>query len=703
MKLNNIPKILLGGTIVVLAGCSENAWNDKMLDGFEEPVIEDVETVTYTMTASDISKLASLKKNIELAQAAGQLQELAAVAAQGYFTETITPQVYAPAWLDSLAGVKGSPVYYLDNGSTLQLSFPTSQDLPAELTQITAGKSMTVSEEQYQTVWGSETDYTEAFAPAHTAASEIPGLLATAYPDADADTYAVVTYNVAAQNPNFGSSDTPTPEVPFEQSSVIGTAKVGDDLDIAGIVTAICTRGYIVTDKSGSMLVYVASGFVMDDYTIGTQIKVSGAVSAYNGGLQLTIDTEEKAKTEAVVYPAATLIDKNNIAELAEEINGGKNSGITARYVTVKGTNKKSGTYNNIYVEGIDNFDVSLYYAPTSVTSLLTDGLEVNLSGYLSSRSGSNHLNIIVTEFNGAKVPETATAKTAAVVSRGGVEMTTTTESAVYQFNGSKWAAVKNITVLTHDDYVAMNQSRDNINATAAATYLPLYFQKTYPYAQDGDTRYVVYNFYNGSTTVNNYVSRGEFVENAWTVNTINTEMSQFVLTKDTNGYPKWIYDPSIYIDLPSGRNSSSAPFYQACVDWVYNNVDVPEFGSTSITSGVGYVTSFGNNEYYAGTSAYQGNVDLRPTAAKGQTPSIYSKMSDDEIVSTMKKHFEENVMPAVLHEMYPDAQPGNGVNQYYVISFVMYNGSSHDEVIRYLVTAPGTFEFVDCTWNDAE
>lgn len=700
MKLNNIPKILLGGAIAVMAGCSENAWNDKMLDGFEEPVLSEVETVTYTITAADIKKLASLKKNIEIAQSAGQLQELAAVATQGYFTETITPEIYAPAWLDSLAGVKGSPVYYLDKGSTIQLTFPTSQDLPAELTQITAGQSMTVSEEQYQTVWGSETDYTEAFAPAHTAAAELPGLLATAYPDAAKGDYAVVTYNVAAQNPNFGSSDTPTPDAPFEQTSVIGSAKVGDNLDIAGIVTAICTRGYIVTDKSGSMLIYFESGFVMNDWSIGTQIKVSGTVGVFNGGLQIKNPTEEeKIKTEAVVYPTPITIDKANIADLAGEFTGGSN---LARYVTVKGKNKKNGNYNNIYVDGIDNFDISLYQAPSNVTSQLTDGLEVNISGYLTSRSGSNHLNILITEFNGAKVPAVAAAKTNAVVSRGGVEMTTTTESAVYQYNGSKWAAVKNITVLTHDDYVAMNQKYDNLNAVGAATYLPLYFSTTYPYAQDGDVRYVVYNYYDGSNTIRNYVSRGEFVENAWNVNTINTEMNQFVLSQASNGYPMWIYDPSIYINLP--RSSEATDFYQACVDWVYNNVDVPEFGSTDIKSGIGYVTKYGNNEFYAGTSAFQNDVDLRPNAAKAQTPSIYSKMSDEEIVSTIKKNLETKVLPGVLHELYPDAQPGkNGVNQYYVISFVMYDGQNHDEVIRFLVTAPGTFEFVDCTWNEAE
>ncbi len=175
----------------------------------------------------------------------------------------------------------------------------------------------------------------------------------------------------------------------------------------------------------------------------------------------------------------------------------------------------------------------------------------------------------------------------------------------------------------------------------------------------------------------------------------------QFVRASKGNGWSNWVYDPSIYINLPGGKNSTSAPFWQACVDWVYEHVDVPEFGSTDIKSGKGYVTSYGNNDYYTGASAYQGNVDLRPGSARAQVPSVYGEMSDEQVVATLKHNFEEIVLPAVLAEMYPDAQPGKGVDQYYIISFVMYNGSSHDEVIRYLVTAPGTFKFVDCTWNE--
>ena len=159
--------------------------------------------------------------------------------------------------------------------------------------------------------------------------------------------------------------------------------------------------------------------------------------------------------------------------------------------------------------------------------------------------------------------------------------------------------------------------------------------------------------------------------------------------------------DGRFTISVPAGKGATSAPFWQDCVDWVYEYIDVPEFGSESIKSGVGYVTDFGTNDYYCGASAYQCNVDLRPASAKKQVPSVYGNMSDEAIVAQVKENFELRVMPAVLAKNYPDAQPGNGFDQYYEISFVMYNGSSHDEVIRYLVTAPGTFQFVSCSWNE--
>lgn len=70
----------------------------------------------------------------------------------------------------------------------------------------------------------------------------------------------------------------------------------------------------------------------------------------------------------------------------------------------------------------------------------------------------------------------------------------------------------------------------------------------------------------------------------------------QFVLSDG-----KWNFDPSTVITLKAEKgNAESAAFYQAITDWVKENH--PE-----------YVTSYGNNDYYYGGSAYNNNFDFRP------------------------------------------------------------------------------------------
>ena len=59
------------------------------------------------------------------------------------------------------------------------------------------------------------------------------------------------------------------------------------------------------------------------------------------------------------------------------------------------------------------------------------------------------------------------------------------------------------------------------------------------------------------------------------------------------------MYDPNVTITLPVGKGIEiSTLYYQACTDWVFENIDKP-LGSTGIKSGMFYVTSYGNNEYY--------------------------------------------------------------------------------------------------------
>ena len=135
----------------------------------------------------------------------------------------------------------------------------------------------------------------------------------------------------------------------------------------------------------------------------------------------------------------------------------------------------------------------------------------------------------------------------------------------------------------------------------------------------------------------------------------------------------------------------------------MFENICKP-LGDTSIKSGLFYISSYGNNEYYSGTSAFQGNVDLRPSAAQAQYPAEYGSMSDDEIVALEKKRFMEEVMPGALAMLHPDAKPMDGIEVLYIINFSVYNGSATTPyTATFKVVAPGTFEPVGCTWDEAE
>ena len=673
----------------------------------------------YTLTAADIKKIATMPANKTLARERGESAQLEAVAANGFFTAEITPEHYAPAWLDSISGVKGSIIYWLSEKSTLKLSFPTSDALPVELTGIQNGENVTISEAQYQEVWGSETDFAEAFAPSKPAAKAIPGLLLESVENPAEGDFAVVTYNVASQDPVFGGSTTPEPEPEFEMSNTIATLpslKEGAPIEAAGIVTGICKQGYILTDLSESTLVYYGSEFDIDAYAIGQQRKVSGTAGVFGGCLQIKPADDQLAGTQVYTYPAPLEItgpifeqfsvDRQALkADKSENAFSEKNgSGAAPVYAEIKGaTFTKSGNYINFEVPGADKSKAegSGYQVPSFVSDIMTFGAPLDVRGYVISCSGKAYVTFLVTEVNGVNPGVAAKAANAgAIASRAGVALSSVEEKAVYKFNGSAWDLCKDVLVLNSQDYAQMGAS-SNLTSAQAADNLPIYMATKFPYAKEDATYYIVYNFKDGDNTIKNFTSRATYTGTEWAVTTINTDMMQFVRAGKGNGWSSWVYDPSVYIDLPAGKGSTSAPFWQACVDWVYENVDGPEFGSTSIDSGMGYVTTYGNNDYYTGASAYQCNIDLRPASARKQVPSVYGDMSDDDIVATMKKNFEEKVGPAVLAQLYPDAQPGKGVDLYYVLSFVTYNGSNHDQVIRFLVTAPGTFEFADCTWNE--
>lgn len=251
---------------------------------------------------------------------------------------------------------------------------------------------------------------------------------------------------------------------------------------------------------------------------------------------------------------------------------------------------------------------------------------------------------------------------------------------AVKVYDGKNWKnKSNNVYVLTYADYGDMGQSKRYFTSDVpAVNYLPAYLSKMVAYPVDGDARVVVYRYYNGTDLK---IYSDEYTYSAekarWELNTrIVDKIEQFVLSDG-----KWNFDPSTVITLKAKGDAETSTFYQTIVDWVKEHYSE-------------YVTSYGNNEYYYGSSAYQNNFDFRPDKWKVQNPAAYGTMSDDDLKKLMFERLPEAFLPA-LQSLYGDADVVEGVDVIYTINFGIYDGSDAQYTIKYKVTGKGQFEYV--------
>lgn len=675
---------LVAGCIAAFSACDENAWNDK-LDGFEEAndanTPKDVVAIEYTLTDKDYGTIANNSTNKAIAKEAGVASELAALANSHYFTEVIKPDIYVPAFFSD----PSFPYFASSDGSAIKLTYNMGTGIPEAVTLAPSASQYLLTEDDYKAAWGDDEKYISAFAPSVPASRNLGKILLNAYPEAVEGQYAIVTYSVSDQEPVFGNPD---PGESFELSSTIANAVPKEPIEVNGIVTGVATNGYILTDASGSIFVYVKNDFDPAKHAIGTQISLSGNADSYNFGLQIDgasmeekiVGTQEYTFPSPVVYTGSALD-----SEVATRIEDGSN--FLASYVEVTGTVSINGNNINILLPGGEKAQASAYYATDAMKALLVDGSEVTLKGWWIAIAAKKYCSIVATSVSSAAT--TSVASRAAIV-----EVPTYQQYAIYRFNGTSWSVPAGFAVVQPSDYTAMGQTYGNL--TEPDLYLPGFLRTTFPYAQPDDVKYVLYKLYKDGKT--KYAcDYYKYDGSAWApYNGVVVQTAQYV----RNG-GKWLYDPNVTITLPAGKGQElSSTYYQACVDWVFENICKP-LGDDNIKSGKFYVTSYGNNEYYSGTSAYQNNVDLRAGSARAQYEAGWAGYSDEEIVATMKERFTHEVLPAALSTLNSDAKPIDGLDVIYTVNFSAYDGTNTlPYVVRYKVVAPAKFEFIDCTWD---
>lgn len=681
--MNKILKytLFLPVAAALFTSCDENTWNDK-LDGFTEPPVYSTTTnEAYALTKADYTAIASLKANKALAEKLGQTDALAAIGTSCSFTSEDQARLYIPALLrDSTRAF-----FTLADGSNVSVTYNLTSALPALVRDINAGVSniYTVSSEDYQSVWGSDDDYIDAFAPVNPASASLPAILKDKYADAKSGDFAIVKYSEASVNPVFGGGGGSQDE--FTPTDVLGAVAVGDEVNVKGYVTAICARGFIIADNAGSILAYQSSGFDATALNIGDQLELNGTVSAYGTGLQISITSSSYTVvgTGAYTYPSA----KHYTGSMIDEAVA-RTGNFAPIYCTLTGEAAVSGNYYNIKVDGAEKAQGSVYYATDAVKAQIENGKTYTFTGYFTAVSSGKYFNMIITA---VKEGTTAAPRPRfAPVS----EVVAVAKEAIYRYDGKKWSIPANTYLIQPADYTAMGQTYGNFSGTGAEQLLPIFLKNLYPYASAEKAVTVVYKFYNGSAT--SYVAdEYDFDGEAWNRNGGATT------DKFTRKDGFWSYNPSFEITLPYARNTDpSYTYYMACVNWVLNNVVKPIQPDATLTTCEYYVDYRGNAEFYSGASAYYGNVDIRATTAINNAPAdAYAGMTNDEVVLLMKKRFSTEVLPGALKALHPEAAPQAGMDVTYTITFTAYDGAESKETIVYKVTAPATFEYVSSTW----
>lgn len=648
--------LLIAGLAFAAVACDENAWNNE-LDGFEElndQPITDKQTIEYTLTDADYSLVASNSTNKALAGDEGA-KALAAVGTAKQFSADAKASEYIPAFLASTS----FPYYTLSDGSAVKVTYRTLEAAPEEYTAAQDFQTYTVPADVYKDdVWKSD-DYVEAFSPLRPAADFIPTILAD-YVEPDDGMFCIVSYKMATQEPVFGSvGGSDEPAGPFEILNQPFNESLGD---------------FTIENKSiDEHLSYVWS-WGGANYGAKATAYVDGASWASESWLvSPVLDFTAAASATMMFEHVFNKFPDLEFAKANCTLWGKVEGGAWAQIAIPECTDNTSWTFTNS--GEIDLTAFAGKKAQIAFKYVSEDG-----------KSGTWEVkNLLITGMSGAK------AKTMAKAT-----VPTETMNAVYQYNNGTWAAPKNFIVLDPADYTAMGQSYANLSV--AEPYLSTFLNRNYAYAAKDDVKYIYWLCYAGGTT-SYRCSAYAFDGNTWAPDNFVVEQTdQFVRTGG-----KWNYCPDVTITLPAGKGQPlSTLYFQTCVDWVYENICVP-LGDTSIKSGNFYVTSYGNNEYYSGTSAYQGNVDLRASAARAQYPAEYKDMTDEEIVALEKSRFMNEVMPGALGILHSDAKPLEGVDVLYTINFAVYNGTTTTYTAIFKVVAPGKFAPVSCTWDAAE
>ena len=185
------------------------------------------------------------------------------------------------------------------------------------------------------------------------------------------------------------------PEDPIEGSVTIAEAIAAADNTAIVIenatVIGVYSRGVLVEDTTGKLLVYVGSAV---DAKVGDVVKVEGAMATYGGLRQVGTPTVTVTGSTSYTYPTATVMDGAAMdAYLSNPV---------IQYVEYTGTLAISGYYYNVSVDGAATAVGSLAYVIEGTVDASLDGQKILVKGWTIGFSGGKYVNTMITSVTAA-------------------------------------------------------------------------------------------------------------------------------------------------------------------------------------------------------------------------------------------------------------------------------------------------------------
>lgn len=235
-----------------------------------------------------------------------------------------------------------------------------------------------------------------------------------------------------------------TPEPAGNTIAAVCAAAAGSAADLKDVlVTGVTTQSYVITDETGSVLVFVKAD---PKVKVGDKVNVVGTTGEHNGLIQIaTPTTTVVSSNNTVTYPAPLEFTEANLADTPKKVT----------YVSFTGNVKKNNQYYNIYIGSVTDKDLSLSYYTGNMDEFVD--CDIKVKGWYVG--GGTHYQIVATEVEkvettGPKFSVSTTALTAKAGDtsasfdvKGNVKWTVSSDNAAYTVSPASGDGASTVTV----------------------------------------------------------------------------------------------------------------------------------------------------------------------------------------------------------------------------------------------------------------